>query len=172
MNTFKITGIIFALLFGTILLIGFISESESTITAEIVIDAPQPVVLRILRDSSIYSTWSPYVRKVIDSDRETRLAYYQIGERQFVLKEHVRLDYDENCVCFESLDSLKHAYLYHINQLFALRSLPDGSSEVRYKLTYRTYSILTRFFNSLFIKRKISGMVEDNLLALKAYIQG
>ncbi len=172
MNTFKITGIVFALLFSAIFVIGLISESESIITAEVAIDAPQPVVLRILKDSGSYPIWSPYVQKVIDSARHTRQTYYQIGKRQFVLKELVRMDYDKNCVCFESSDTLKHAYLYKVNQVFSLHPLADGSSEVRYTLTYRTHSLLTRVFNYLFIKRRVSAIVEENLQALKAYIQG
>jgi len=172
MNTFKISGILFALLFGTVLTIGLTSESESTITAEIAIDAPQPVVLRVLNDNSAYPAWNPYVRKVIDCAQHKRQTIYQIGNRQFVLNENVFMDHDKNCVCFKSVDSLKHAYLYRINQVFYLHSLPDGSSEVRYKLTYSTVSIPTRLFNYIFLKRKVSRMVEDNLLALKAYIQG
>ena len=172
MNFFKISGILLALFFSVVLMSGLTGESKSTISAEIAIDAPQPVVLRVLDDNSAYAVWHPYVNKVISKSRRKRQTIYQIGNRQFVLTENVRMDHDENCVCFESADSFKHAYLYRIKQFFFLRSLPDGSSEVRYKLTYRTASIPACLFNYLFLKRKISSIAEGSLSALKAYIQG
>ena len=140
--------------------------------SETAIEAPQPVVLRTLSESGNYAAWSPFIHEVKNISATSRQTTYWIGEHKFVLPEKIVMDYEENCVCFEAADSMNGGYISIAKQAYTLRSLPDGSSEIRYQVTYHAHSLLTRVLNYLFMKRKAAQMMQDNLQALKEYIQG
>ncbi|HGY57346.1 MAG TPA: hypothetical protein ENK44_16680 [Caldithrix abyssi] len=172
MTFFKISGIIFTVVFCALLVVGLLTESESVVSADVAIEAPQPVVLRILTDSSTYTLWNPFTRKSIYKGSDVWETTYQIDEKQFVLREKIQIDYNENCVCRSALDSLKNTYLFDVKQKYSVRSLPDGSSEVNLKMSYRTYSISVRLLNYLFLKSRAARIALENVQALKTYIQG
>jgi hypothetical protein len=162
-----ITALITLLLFGSFV-IGLTEHSDTFIEKEIIIDAPESVIFNIIIDFNRYSDWNILLNhNEFDAARQQRKSGYNLWPVDLVIIEDIEVNIQERIVIFKQSAENPPSYLKNFTNSIRLISLPDGSTNIFWGVSYTIEPVYSRFLNWLLIKPQLARMVTGNLEELK-----
>ena len=172
MKFFSFTAILFTLLFTAILIEGLVRETDTEENAFIIIEAPQAVVFNTLLDINNYEQWNTFSRtKKISSHTSTRLVDYKIGQKIIRVNEKFSVSPDKNHIQFTPVDSLPNSFITSFRNTIALKSLPDGTTQVSWQTQYAVSTIIGSLINRFHLQPALKNTLIKNLQSLKSFIE-
>jgi len=172
MKLFSIISVIFTLFFTAILLEGIMSSSDSSVTASITIEAPQPVIYNTLQDVSNYEQWNTLSSgKDFSEQNLVRSTIYKIGSQTISIQEKLTILQNENTFLFVQIDSLPGSFLTNLNNAVSFKGLSDGTSEISWQTSYSISNITANLINRIYIKSALKKALAKNLKSLKKHIE-
>lgn len=172
MKSALIASIILILLVTVVFLYGIIAPEQISLQQEISVEAPEAAVYNLLTSFADYQSWSPAVEVVHFSDKEKiRRVRYLIDGHKMALSESCMSFPDAHAIQFVQMDSLPAATLDKINQHILLKTLPDGSTTVRWSLEYTQRSLMGRILDRWFVQPKMRRFLTARMQGLKSYLE-
>jgi carbon monoxide dehydrogenase subunit G len=176
-NILKLLAILFLLTLIFLVIIGLTAKPESSVNCTEIIRSPATVVWQILTDPDKMPQWYGGIEKVelekrqsIEKNVDLRLfdpklgngIYYRVRIEDFVLEKQISLI---------RIGSGSNKLLQDYKQDFQLKSLLDGTTEISYKISYRSATFLTRIFNKLYLRKELQNQGIERLHKLKQVIE-
>lgn len=172
MKFFSFAAILVALLFSAILIDGILRGTNTEEQKHIIIEAPQAVVSNTLLDINNYEQWNTFSRtKKISSHTSTRLVDYKIGQKIIRINEKFSVSPDKNHFQFTPVDSLPNSFITSFRNTIALKSLPDGTTQVSWQTQYAVSTIIGSLINRFLVQPALKKTLLKNLQSLKSFIE-
>lgn len=172
MKFFTILASAFLLFFTSLLILGVVSGSEYDVDTSITIEVPQVVVLKELIDFGNYYKWCPQIIKS-DYNPETqfRESTYMMDKRPVNIHEKVQMIASENIIVFTEHNTQPRGYIQNIVNKIHLKENSDGTTEVRWEISYSLNPMLSKILNIFIIRPALKQMLDKNLDGLKKIIE-
>jgi uncharacterized membrane protein len=155
--------------------IGITSQAESGFSHTFVVKSPSSVVWQALTDASRMSDWMQDIRVINGPSQVQKNAVYRFYLHSYELRafheEKVDIYKHETRIAFLRVAKESKPLLHDILRVFELRPLRDGTTEITFKLSYRSDSFLTRIYDKLYLGSKIRNRILTDLRRLKRIIE-
>ena len=172
MKFFTVLASAFILFFTSILILSVVSGSEFDVDTSITVEAPQVVVLKELIEFNDYYKWCPNITKSeYNPDTQLRKSIYLMDEHSVNIQEKVRMILSENVLLFTAQNSKPHGYMQNIVNEIHLKENSDGTTEVRWQISYTLKPMLSKILNIFAVRPALKRMLDENLNGLKKIIE-
>ena len=173
----RILAILFILIGLFVTIIGMTTPAEQGFSYTEVILSPVPVVWQVLVDPDRMPVWQTALTKVRTKRRgpleegmvlQSYARWYDPG--LYHEEKIVRLTPEKNLTLMR-MDSDQNSILRDFSQIYELKRLLDGTTEVTFRVFYRCPGILSRIYNRLYHQKIIENRSRENIRRLKALIE-
>jgi len=173
----KIFAALFVMAILIMISIGVFAPRNSYLTRTQVIKSPVNVVWRQLITIENYAIWQKNLDKVMLNKGEKlwtgATVRYYMKEYEALLfhEEQVTVLETDKKLTMDRVGLNENPLLKDFQTSYNLKRLLDGTTEITVEITYRPASFVTRIYNQLHLKARISNICEENLLALRDLIE-
>jgi hypothetical protein len=166
MKIHLVAGFLLLIVVTGLLAAGLMTDPLTRINTSVIIEAPRPVVWNYLANPDTYDRWSNKASfKFLSRDTlrkiYTRKASYQLAGSEMQRIEEVRVDLSQQTVSIMPADN--NSYLENFHNLISINTLPDGSTQVRWKAVYSVRPLVARVLNRFLLKPAVNSMLAKNL---------
>jgi uncharacterized membrane protein len=155
--------------------IGFTNEPITEFTHTKVITSPNPVVWQALTNPNQLSEWMQEVRHVAgpsQAEENSIYCFYLYDyDKNAYHEEKIDVYKPENKISFVRVESKSRPLLRDYLRLYELKQLRDGTTEIKFKLSYRCNSFLTIVYDKLLLNQRIKNRAVSNLENLKKMLE-
>ena len=167
--------LILAGLLATVL--GITTPAETTIVHTEVILSPAPVVWQVLADPERMSAWQSETARVIPEKRSglgegmiLKCYTRRYDPGLFHEDRVIRLNPEKNLTLMR-VRSEQNTILRDYSQVYELKRLLDGTTELTYRIYYRCPGFISRIYNRLYQEKYISSRGREDIRRLKSLIE-
>lgn len=172
MKLLQILAILLVIFFAGVLTLALLTSPETSVEADITIGAPQAVIANIVNDVHHYPQWCPNIlnSKALENEQHRQVTY-QLDDERLALIENVQIEPTSKKVTFTQVQSDEKRLIQNLNQQIQLTGLPDGTTDVHWRVDYTIDFIFSRIINRFTIKPKFESALNANLRSLKQQIE-
>ena len=175
---YSILKIVYIIVICSILLftaVGLLTGSETAFSHTEIINSPVTVVWRTMTNTERMPQWNEGLRRD-EARRPLRKGsvircYRTSYGKGLFHEEKVDILNPESRISFIRVDKAPRPLLKNYFRYFELKKLRDGSTEVTYRLSYRSNSFLTRVFDKLYLSHALKSSSGRSLRNLKRIIE-
>ncbi len=166
-------GIAGFLLLATIafLVYGLARGPETQIQASAIIEAPVDIVWNNLSNFNEHSKWMRDIIPLYNYNHSARQIRYNIGENTIMANQQVRVRKNAYSIDFIHIGRERYTEIDDLHSGISLHALADGSTEVKWQISYSLHSVSARVLNAFLVKPKFQTLLQKNIRALKSYIE-
>jgi len=165
-------SVLLTLLFASMIAWAVFTNPETTLKSEVTVQAPAPVVFKLLSKPEAYCQPSSMIKNIEQGAASNlRTTTYQFAGKTRIIEENVLGNPTENRIYFEQNSPQPGAVIGNISNTITIKTLPDGAVSVTWQIHYSALSLGTRLLNSIFIRSQIQQALDRSVSALGTYIE-
>jgi hypothetical protein len=174
---FKLTALVLFFIVIILLVIGILSGYETEFSISITIDSPKNTTWKRVVDYGEYSKWLfPGARVIPEKttalQRNSMLNVYPSAGRKNIATEYKILEFNfEKKIAFRNIGSTQLLLVNDNIITLEIQSLPDGSSDLTWRETYRVKTFISKIYNQFFHKYNRKAAAKEALRKLKRLIE-
>lgn len=159
------------IVFAGAFMMGFMQDSEIIIEKEIILEVPEAVVFNTLIDFDHYNTWCPQlVENNYNLEKSYRHVRYDLWPEDYVLNESIEINLQGRNIIIRAASDNPVSLLKNFNNNIRLISLPDGTTNLFWQISYRIEPIYSKLINRMLIEPQMESMISNNLEGLQEYL--
>jgi len=151
--------------------LGLSTPQQPVLQESIVIEAPQAVVWNTLLRFEEHDKWQSETATLYNHNFTHRQVRYNLDGATIIANQQVRVREGATTVDFIEVGKERYSMLHEIGGQIVLSGLADGSTEVRWQISYRLPGVTTRLFHRFKLERQFRGLLRSNLQAFKEHIE-
>jgi hypothetical protein len=176
MKTRLVISILLFLFLCFIVVFSNILGPRTRLEKSVIIEAPQLVVWRQLSSVETHDRWS---RKATFGECEhdtirrliLRTAQYDLGAAGLKFLEKIKIDNTANTISILPDIPVQTSFLEDFQTRIVIKSLADGSTEVKWNAEYQVRPIISRIMARAGLQPSLNSYIEESLSGLKKSIE-
>lgn len=164
-------SIVCAGFFTALFILGLTLSDTTEISETIIVEAPRTVVWNALANSNEEHKWLNSMDVLYNYNESARQIRYLFEDKTLLINQQVRLRESAFTIDYFQIGKEKYTEFQDFSGQIMVTSLADGSSEVKWKISYTTYTISQRLINRFSLVSKISNLIKRNLHSFKNFIE-
>ena len=158
-------------IFTAVFIIGLTLSDATEINETIIIEAPRTVVWTALANSNEEHKWLKSVDVLYNYNASARQIRYLFKNKTLLINQQVRIRESAFAIDYFQIGREKYTEFQDFSGQLMVTSLADGSSEVRWKISYTTGTLSQRLINRFSLVSKIRNLIKTNLYSFKNFIE-
>ena len=157
--------------------IGITTPGETTIVHTEVIRSPSSVIWPVLADPERMPSWqtgmvrvTPEKRGGLEEGMILKCYTHRYDPGLFHEERVIRVNPEKNLTLMR-VRSEQNTVLRDFSQIYELKRLLDGTTELTYRIYYRCPGFISRIYNRLYQEKYISTRGREDIRRLKALIE-